>query len=69
MSRGAAGRQFTVEGLQSLMDERGVACRVRNAIVDEHPGSYKEIDRVMEHARSLVRPTHVLRQIINVKGD
>jgi tRNA-splicing ligase RtcB len=47
----------------------GIEARVREAIVDEAPGAYKDIDRVMADAATLVRPTHVLRQLVSVKGD
>ncbi len=38
-------------------------------LVDEIPGAYKDIDRVMADAADLVEVRHVLRQIVNVKGD
>jgi tRNA-splicing ligase RtcB len=69
MSRSAARKVFTVESVRAEMDAQGIEARVREAIVDEAPGSYKDIDVVMRDARELVRPTHVLRQLISVKGD
>jgi tRNA-splicing ligase RtcB (3'-phosphate/5'-hydroxy nucleic acid ligase) len=39
------------------------------AFVDEIPAAYKDIDIVMKDAEDLVQVRHVLRQIINVKGD
>jgi len=47
----------------------GIEFRRSRALLDEIPGAYKDIDRVMEHARDLVGITHTLRQIINCKGD
>jgi tRNA-splicing ligase RtcB len=47
----------------------GIEARVRPEIIDEAPGAYKPIDVVMHDARELVRPTHVLRQLVSVKGD
>ena len=41
----------------------------RRAIIDEIPGAYKDIDRVMENQKDLVEVVHTLKQIINVKGD
>lgn len=69
MSRTKAREQFTVEELTARMKAQGIEARVRSAIVDEHPDAYKDIDAVMYDARDLVEPTHVLTQIINVKGD
>jgi tRNA-splicing ligase RtcB len=39
------------------------------AFVDEIPAAYKDIDVVMKDANDLVDVRHVLRQIVNVKGD
>ena len=39
------------------------------AFVDEIPAAYKDIDIVMKDAEDLVDVRHVLRQIVNVKGD
>lgn len=69
MSRTAARKQFTLEGVTQEMASLGIEARVREAIVDEAPGAYKNIDIVMFDARELVRPTHVLNQLISVKGD
>ena len=35
----------------------------------EIPSAYKDIDRVMADAADLVEVRHVLRQLVNVKGD
>jgi tRNA-splicing ligase RtcB len=69
MSRGAARKAFTLEGVRAELEAQGIEARVREAIVDEAPGAYKDIDRVMADAATLVRPTHVLRQLVSVKGD
>lgn len=69
MSRNAARKAFTIESLRADMESLGIEARVRKEIVDEAPGAYKDIDTVMADARELITPTHVLRQIINVKGD
>ena len=39
------------------------------AFIDEIPAAYKDIDVVMHDAADLVEIRHVLRQVINVKGD
>jgi tRNA-splicing ligase RtcB len=69
MSRRKAREAFTVESVAAQMAERDIEARVREAIVDEAPGAYKDIEETMVHARELVRPLYRLRQIINVKGD
>lgn len=66
-SRSAARRQFTVEQLREAM--RGIEYRDTDAFVDEIPMAYKDIDVVMADATDLVEIRHVLRQIVNVKGD
>lgn len=68
-SRRAARERFTVEQLATAME--GIEWRSENAaaFLDEIPGAYKDIDRIMEDARDLVRIDHTLRQILNVKGD
>jgi tRNA-splicing ligase RtcB len=43
--------------------------RDTSAFIDEIPGAYKDIDVVMQDARDLVDIRHMLRQIVNVKGD
>ena len=69
MSRSKARKEFTKEGLAALMQKLGIEARVREAIVDEHPDSYKDIATVIDHARELIKPTHILSQLINIKGD
>jgi tRNA-splicing ligase RtcB len=67
MSRGEARRRFTLPDLERRM--RGIESRLRPSILDEHPDSYKDIDEVMERSKDLVAIEHVLRQVLNVKGD
>jgi tRNA-splicing ligase RtcB (3'-phosphate/5'-hydroxy nucleic acid ligase) len=67
MSRGEARKRFTMEDLEKRME--GIESRLRPSILDEHPDSYKDIDEVMERSRDLVQIEHVLRQVLNVKGD
>lgn len=69
MSRTQARKTFTVDQVAADMAEQGIECRMRPAILDEAPGSYKPIEQVMYDARELVRPTHILKQVISVKGD
>lgn len=66
MSRAAARKQFTVADLEA--QTIGVECRKDDAVLDEIPGSYKDIDQVMENQSDLVEVIHVLKQVLCVKG-
>ena len=48
-----------VEGHVALMPD---------ALVDEIPSAYKDIDRVMADQADLVEVRHTLRQVLNFKG-
>ena len=67
-SRTRARKEFTTESLSSMME--GKAWNIDNArkLLDEHPDAYKPIAQVMEDQKDLVRPTNILRQIVNYKG-
>ncbi len=67
LSRNEARKQYNLEDLTRAM--AGIECRVREALVDEIPGAYKDIDEVIAHSRDLVVVKHTLRQILNIKGD
>jgi len=66
MSRTAARKQFTITDLQE--QTKGVECRKDDAILDEIPSSYKNIDTVMENQKDLVEVLHILKQVLCVKG-
>jgi tRNA-splicing ligase RtcB len=66
-SRSAARRTFTRAQLDAAM--QGIEWRHTDAFLDEIPGAYKDIDRVMADAADLVEVRHTLRQILNVKGE
>lgn len=66
LSRTQARKKFTEADLAARMS--GIEYRHGEAWIDEIPDAYKDIDRVMEDASSLVEIVHVLRQILNVKG-
>jgi tRNA-splicing ligase RtcB (3'-phosphate/5'-hydroxy nucleic acid ligase) len=66
-SRSAARKAFTAEQLREAMV--GIEYRDTDAFIDEIPQAYKDIDEVMADAADLVEVRHVLRQIVNVKGD
>jgi tRNA-splicing ligase RtcB len=66
MSRAAARKAFTVADLAAQTD--GVECRKDDAVLDEIPGAYKDIDVVMENQKDLVEVVHTLRAVLCVKG-
>ncbi len=66
MSRKKARATFTLDDLKA--QTAGVECRKDDAVLDEIPGSYKDIDVVMENQKSLVAVVHVLKQVMCCKG-
>ncbi|MDN4173857.1 RtcB family protein [Nocardioides sp. SOB77] len=66
-SRTRARKTFSQDDLRAAMT--GIEYRDTAAFVDEIPAAYKDIDVVMADAADLVEVRHVLRQIVNVKGD
>ncbi|GGO76731.1 RtcB family protein [Nocardioides deserti] len=66
-SRTRARKTFSQDDLRAAM--AGIEYRDTSAFIDEIPAAYKDIDVVMADARDLVEVRHVLRQIVNVKGD
>jgi tRNA-splicing ligase RtcB len=66
MSRRKAQRRFTVEDHKKATE--GIECRKDGSVLDETPGAYKPIDKVMKAQRDLVEVVHELRQIVCVKG-
>lgn len=66
MSRKKARSTFTLADLAA--QTAGVECRKDDAVLDEIPGSYKDIDVVMENQKSLVEVVHTLKQVMCCKG-
>ncbi|KJK57716.1 RtcB family protein [Saccharothrix sp. ST-888] len=66
MSRSAAKKRFTIRDLEE--QTRGVECRKDSGVVDEIPGAYKSIDKVMAQQKDLVQVVAELKQIVCVKG-
>ncbi len=66
MSRTAAKKRFTTRDLEE--QTRGVECRKDSGVVDEIPGAYKSIEKVMDQQRDLVEVVAQLKQVICVKG-
>lgn len=68
LSRTQARKQLTVDSLQEAMAGRAWNTSSANALLDEHPLAYKDIDQVMADQRDLVQIDHTLTQILNYKG-
>lgn len=66
MGRRAAERLFTVE--DHIKATEGIECDKTAGVLDETPACYKDVEKVMEAQSDLVKPVHVLKQFINVKG-
>ena len=66
MSRTAARKRFGVRDLEE--QTRGVECRKDSGVVDEIPGGYKSIEKVMSQQTDLVEVVAQLKQVVCVKG-
>jgi len=66
MSRTKARQVFTLEDHRAATAH--VECRKDESVLDETPGAYKPIDKVMAAQASLVEIVHTLRQVVCVKG-
>jgi tRNA-splicing ligase RtcB len=68
MSRGQARRTLTVDDLRERMAGKAWNEAQADALLDEHPSSYKDVGAVMEAQSDLVTIEHTLRQVLNYKG-
>ncbi|MDX2850709.1 RtcB family protein [Actinacidiphila glaucinigra] len=66
MSRTAAKKRFSTRDLEE--QTKGVECRKDSGVVDEIPGAYKPIEKVIEQQRDLVQVVAKLKQVVCVKG-
>lgn len=66
MSRTQAKKEFSLEDHGKAT--AGVECRKDAGVIDETPGAYKDIDKVMAAQGDLVEVLHTLKQVICVKG-
>lgn len=66
MSRTQAKREVSME--DHLKAIEGVECRKDEAVIDETPSAYKDIDKVMAAQSDLVEIVHTLKQVVCVKG-
>ena len=69
LSRTAARKRFDGRDLAARMGARTWQARDADALVDEIPDAYKDIDLVMADQADLVRVQHTLRQVLNMKGS
>jgi tRNA-splicing ligase RtcB len=67
MSRSQARKNLDTETLVASMAGKAWN-NDPNALIDEDPRAYKDIDEVMANQRDLVAVEHTLRQILNYKG-
>lgn len=68
MSRSKARKELDLDGLRAQMAGKTWDEDKAAKLIDEDPRSYKDIDRVMEDQKDLVKVDHVLTQILNYKG-
>ncbi len=66
MSRTKARQRFKVDDLKK--QTYGVECRKDKNVIDEIPGAYKDIEKVMKDQNDLVEIKAVLKQVLCVKG-
>jgi tRNA-splicing ligase RtcB len=66
MSRSEAKRRFTLSDLHEQTS--GIECRKDAGCIDEIPGAYKDIDKVMSNQTDLVEVVAELKQVLCVKG-
>lgn len=66
MSRTQAKKNFTVD--DHIAATEGVECKKDRSVLDETPGAYKDIDKVMAAQKDLVEVVHTLKQVVCVKG-
>lgn len=67
-SRSQAKKLFSGEDLAAQMAGRVWLADRADALVDEIPSAYKDIDQVMADQADLVEVQHTLHQVLNYKG-
>lgn len=68
MSRGRARREIDLADFEARMEGVVWQDRSAEALLDEAPQSYKDIETVMHDQRDLVQIEHTLRAVANFKG-
>ena len=59
---------FTTADLAEQMAGKVWLAKRAEALVDEFPAAYKDIDQVMADQSDLVEVLHTLQQVLNYKG-
>ncbi len=67
-SRTQAKKLFTTADLAAQMEGKVWLAQRAEALVDEIPAAYKDIDQVMADQSDLVEVLHTLHQVLNYKG-
>jgi tRNA-splicing ligase RtcB (3'-phosphate/5'-hydroxy nucleic acid ligase) len=67
-SRTQAKKLFTTADLATQMAGKVWLSARADALVDEIPSAYKDIDQVMADQDDLVEVLHTLHQVLNYKG-
>ena len=67
-SRTQAKKLFTTADLAEQMAGKVWLAERADALVDEIPSAYKDIDQVMADQADLVEVLHTLHQVLNYKG-
>ncbi len=66
MSRTKAKKTYTLDDL--IEQTKGVECRKDRGVLDEIPGAYKPIEKVINQQSDLVEVVATLKQVLCVKG-
>jgi tRNA-splicing ligase RtcB len=66
MSRTKAKGVYSLDDL--IQQTEGVECRKDAGVLDEIPGAYKPIERVMANQADLVEVVATLKQVVCIKG-
>jgi len=68
MSRKKARENLTLESFGTAMEGKTWLESSANKLLDEHPGAYKDIQKVMRNQADLVKIVAELTQVLNYKG-
>lgn len=68
MSRTQARKSLTTDSLKKAMGDRTWLSDRSEALVDEHPSAYKDVNEVIRLSADLVKVRHRLQAILNYKG-
>ena len=68
MSRKQARKQFSPEDLEAAMEGKTWLQADAKALLDEIPGAYKDLDKVMADQDDLIEVVHHLTTLVNYKG-